>query len=305
MKILVVGCGYIGWPLAVNLARAGHEVHGMRRSFPPAIEADPPGLVRLQADITRPATLEHLPAGYDWVVLCAASGGGGPEAYRSLYVEGTRNVMDWLAGGPPRKLVYTSSTSVYGQDDGSVVDEASPTHPPTETGQLLVQAERQLLAAARAGEVPAVVLRLAGIYGPGRGYWFRRFLAGEALIEGRGQRYLNMIHRDDVIGAVIAALERAGAGEIFNVVDNEPVSQVELFKWLARRLDRPMPPSIEEDAAVVRKRGSSNKRVSNRKLATQLGYQLKYPTFREGYEAETPTDFTDSTDGKKSPPGIC
>jgi nucleoside-diphosphate-sugar epimerase len=194
--------------------------------------------------------------------------------------------VEWLAATPPKKFVYTSSTSVYGQNDGSVVKENSSTQPAAETAQVLVETERVLLAAARERKFPAVILRLAGIYGPNRGYWLKQYLKGEAQIEGSGTRILNMIHRDDAAGAIIAALKSGRPGEIYNVADDEPVTLWTFFKWLSDAVGRDMPPSVPEDAEMVRKRGVTNKKVSNRRLKMELGYQFKYPTFRQGYSAE-------------------
>ncbi|HVM46902.1 MAG TPA: NAD-dependent epimerase/dehydratase family protein, partial [Candidatus Acidoferrum sp.] len=190
---------------------------------------------------------------------------------------------EWLSPAMPQKFVYTSSTSVYGQTDGSIVTEASPADPPTDTGRVLVEAERLLLDAAQQHGLPAVVLRVAGIYGPGRGYWFKQYLAGTATIEGAGQRVLNMIHRDDVAGAITAALRKGRPGQIYNAVDDEPVTQLAFFQWLSASTDRPLPPFVPEDPDVARKRGLTNKRVSNRRLKEELGYCFQYPTFREGY----------------------
>ena len=152
--------------------------------------------------------------------------------------------------------------------------------------RILVETERVLLAAARERKFPAVILRLAGIYGPDRGYWFKQYLRNEAQIEGNGARILNMIHRDDVVGAIIAALKSGRPGEIYNAVDDEPVSQLDFFQWLSGPLGKELPPSAPEDAEAVRKRGVTNKKVSNRRLRVELGYQFKYPTFRQGYTAE-------------------
>ena len=182
-----------------------------------------------------------------------------------------------------KKFVYTSSTSVYGQTDGSQVKESSPTEPLAETAKILVETEKVLLAAVAERKFPAVILRVAGIYGPERGHWFKQFLKDEARMEGDGSRFLNMIHRDDLIGCIIAALKNGRPGEIYNAADDEPVSQLHFFQWLAQALDKPLPPS-EPDAD--RKRGVTNKRVSNRKLKMELGHQFKYPNFRKGYSAE-------------------
>jgi nucleoside-diphosphate-sugar epimerase len=139
------------------------------------------------------------------------------------------------------------------------------------------------LTAQRQAGFPAIILRLAGIYGPGRGFWFKQFLAGEATIEGDGTRFLNMIHRDDVAGIIAAALERGTPGEIYNGVDNEPVAQEALFRWLSARLGQPMPPRVAT-AEWPRKRGVTHKRISNRKLREQLAYTFRFPSFREGFE---------------------
>jgi nucleoside-diphosphate-sugar epimerase len=283
MKCLIVGCGYVGLPLGAELVCQGHEVFGLRRSAAAENELEAAGIKPLVADITRPETLAQLPRGFDWVVNCVAAGGG-VENYRRVYLEGTRNLLEWLAFAPPEKFVHTGSTGVYAQYDGSVVTEESSADPVAETAKILRKTENVLLAAARKN-FPAVILRVAGIYGPGRGHWFKQFLRGEARIEGDGSRFLNMIHRDDVAGCIIAALKNGRAGEIYNASDDEPVSQLNFFAWLAETLGKPLPPSVTE-TPDERKRGVTAKRVSNHKLKTELGYQFKYPDFRKGCAAE-------------------
>jgi nucleoside-diphosphate-sugar epimerase len=297
MRVLIVGCGYVGLALGVKLKAEGHEVFGLRRSPESETALRTAGIHPLCGDITQPHSLSALQHPFDWVVHCASAGGGGLEAYRRVYLEGTRNLLARLAATPgsssaghtqrtstaPR-LIYTSSTGVYGQDDGSWVTERSATEPATDTSKVLVEAEEVLLDACRDAGFPAIILRLAGIYGPGRGYWFNQFLNQQARMDGDGSRFLNMIHREDVAGAIMAALERGRPGEVYNVVDDEPVAQRDLFRWLADTLHQPMPPSASRDASL-RKRGATNKRVSNRKLRECLGYRMRFPTFRDGFEA--------------------
>ena len=267
-------------PLGAELVRLGHAVTGLRRRAPDG--RPPTGMELWQADITRPETLRTLRRDFDWVVNCAASGGGTGDDYRQLYLEGNRNLVSWLGAAALQKFVYTSSTSVYGQTDGAVVTEQSPATPEAPGARVLVETEEWLRAAA-AGGFPSVILRVAGIYGPGRGHAFRQYLRGEARIEGDGSRHLNMIHRDDVIGAILAALERGQPGETYNAVDDEPVTQRAFFTGLAEQLRQPLPPSVAAEGELGRKRGISNKRVSNAKLRTRLEYQFKYPDFRAGY----------------------
>jgi nucleoside-diphosphate-sugar epimerase len=286
MRVLIIGCGYVGLPLGAELVRQEHEVFGVRRHPTPQADLQAAGIKPLVADITQPAELARLPAPFDWVVNCVSSTGGGAEEYRRVYLQGTRNLIEWLASAPPQKFVYTSSTSVYGQTDGSLVKESSPTEPLAETARVLVETEKVLLGAAREKKFPAVILRVAGIYGPDRGYWFKQHLKNEARIEGKGERLLNMIHRDDVVGIIIAALKNGRAGEVYNAVDDGPVTQLQFFRWLAGALDLLMPPAASEDPDASRKRGLTNKKVSNRKMKMELGYLFKFPTFRQGYTAE-------------------
>lgn len=284
MRVLIVGCGYVGLPLGAELVKQGHAVFGLRRSA--AAELKAAGITPLPADLTRAESLAGLPRDFDWVVNCVASGGGGVGEYQQLYLQGTRNLVAWLAGSPLKKFVYTSSTGVYGQNDGELVTEASPAQPESETAKVLVETEKVLLAAAREQNFLAVILRVAGIYGPERGYLLKQYLRNEARLEGRGERILNMIHRADLIGVIIAALQRGRAGEIYNAVDDEPVTQLIFFEWLAGTLGKVLPPSATADEATLRRRGLTNKKVSNRRLKLELGYQFKYPNFRKGYAAE-------------------
>jgi nucleoside-diphosphate-sugar epimerase len=286
MRVLIIGCGYVGTALANRLGTLGHEVWALRRSRSFAESASASGIKFLQADITRAETLSSLPSLYDWVVNCVSASHGGVEAYRATYVDGMRTLLEWLRETAPLKLVYTSSTGVYGQTDGSAVDEGSPTAPEAETARVLVEAEEVLLEAARRDGFPGVVLRVAGIYGPGRGFWLKQFLNGEACIEGEGERVLNSIHLEDVVGSIVVALERGTPGWIYNAVDDRPSTQLEVFQWLSQCLNKPLPPRAAPGADPARKRGLTSKRVSNRRLRTELGYRFRYPTFKEGYAAE-------------------
>jgi nucleoside-diphosphate-sugar epimerase len=285
MRVLIVGCGYVGLSLGVELVRLGHEVSGLRRSASAENELKAAGIQPRFGDATKPETLAKLPREFDWVVNCVAAGGGA-ENYQRVYLQGTRNLIEWLSPNPPKKFVYTSSTSVYGQTDGSPVKESSPTEPFVETAKILLETEKVLLAAVAERKFPAVILRVAGIYGPDRGHGFKQFLKNEARMEDDGSRFLNMIHRDDLIGCIIAALKNGRPGEVYNAADDEPVSQLHFFQWLAQALDKPLPPSEPENPDAARKRGVTNKRVSNRKLKMELGHQFKYPNFRKGYSAE-------------------
>lgn len=286
MRVLVLGCGYVGLPLGAELVRQGHEVHGVRRSAEDDAEIKAAGIIPHVADITNPEDLTKLPGPFDWVVNCVSSTKGGVDEYRQVYLQGARNLIEWLAVNPPKKYVYTSSTSVYGQKDGSVVKEHSPAEPESDTSKVLVETEKLLLEAQQQKKFPAVILRVAGIYGPGRGHLFQQYLKNEARIAGKGERIINMIHLADLVGVIIAALKNGRSGEIYNVVDDEPVTQIHFFQWLAEALGKWPPPFATEEENAARKRGLTNKKVQNRRLKMELGFQFKYPTFRQGYTAE-------------------
>lgn len=285
MRVLVVGCGYVGMSLAAELARQGHDVFGLRRS--PAVndEMTAAGIQPIQADITLPESLDALPLPFDWVVNTTSSTRGGADDYRRVYLEGTRNLVEALRKAPPKKYVYTSSTGVYEQNDGTLISENSPSLPTSPTGQVLMETENLLQEAFRNDEFPAVVLRVSGIYGPGRGYFLSQYLAGSAVIPGEGDRFVNMVHREDLVSAIISALKSGRPGDTYNVSDDEPVRVIHLYRWLSETLGRAMPRFVPE-TPEARKRAATNKRVSNRKLKAELGVQFKYPNFRLGFTAE-------------------
>jgi nucleoside-diphosphate-sugar epimerase len=283
MRVLIVGCGYVGLPLGKELVRQGHEVYGLRRSATAEGELRSTGIFPLLADVTKLVELKKLPHDFDWVVNCVAAGGDA-ENYRQVYLQGTKNLIEWLGPNPPQKFVYTSSTSVYAQNDGSIVTEKNLAEPLVEASKILVETEKVLRDAFQQKKFPTIVLRVAGIYGPERGHWFKQFLKGHAQIEGDGSRFLNMIHRDDLAGCIIAALKNGRAGEIYNAADDEPVTQLKFFQWLAETFGTDLPPSVSEN--LERRRGVTNKQVSNAKLRAELKCEFQFPDFRAGYAAE-------------------
>jgi len=211
--------------------------------------------------------------GLDVVIHCASSGRGGADQYRSVYLEGARNLADVLT---PRLLIFTSSTSVYAQTDGGWVTEESPADPDRETGRVLRETED--LVCARGG----IAARLAGIYGPGRSVLLKKFFSGEAVIEGDGRRWINQIHRDDVAGALHTLATKRVPG-VFNVADDLPIAQRELYAWLSEWFGHPLPPTGPIDPN--RKRGWTHKQVSNARLR-ELGWIPGYPSFFDAVERD-------------------
>jgi nucleoside-diphosphate-sugar epimerase len=266
----VAGCGFTGLATARLLHERGWKVIGGTHSAESAAALGGEAFPVIACDITDRAALARLPA-VEAVVHCASSGRGGVEQYRAVYLEGARALAEVLR---PRRFVFTSSTSVYSQTDGSIVTEESAAEPDRETGRVLREAEDVVLA------LGGSVARLAGIYGPGRSVLLKRFFSGEAIIEGDGGRVINQVHRDDVASA-LALLTEHGVRGIFNVCDDEPMTQRAVYEWLSQRFQKPLPPSGPIDPN--RKRGWTSKRLSNAKLRA-LGWTPRHPSFRDAVE---------------------
>ena len=226
MRILVIGCGYVGLPLAQTLARMGHQVHGTRRSEFSAADVTPHAL-----DVTDRSSFEAIPQDFDVIYYTPSSSRGDASVHQAVFVDGTTHLLNWL-GDTATRLIFTSSTSVYPQTDGNWVDETANHDGATGTAINLLQAE----ALFQESPQLATILRVAGIYGPERGYLYRQFLKDEAVITQGGSRWINMIHRDDVVSALVTALNVPPG--IYNASDDEPLTQRAFFEWLAKELDK-------------------------------------------------------------------
>jgi nucleoside-diphosphate-sugar epimerase len=273
MKTLVIGCGYVGLPLALLWRDGGDEVTAWVHS-----PASATALVQHQfarvivGSVAGPCLWREIEP-QDRVVLCASSNRGGPEAYREVFLEGAR----MMAGRQPAaRKIFVSSTSVYGQANGEIVTEDSPAESAAETGKILREAEE----IARAGG--AIVARSAGIYGRGRGVLWEKFKRGDAVIEGDGSRWINQIYRDDLVAALAFLMEAGRPGQVYNIADDEPVTLRDFYAWCAEYSGQPLPPSGPVN--TNRKRGRTSKRVSNAKLRA-LGWRPIYANFRDGIAA--------------------
>ncbi|SDM10589.1 Nucleoside-diphosphate-sugar epimerase [Halogranum gelatinilyticum] len=288
MRVGILGCGYVGLELGRQLTDAGHDVVGVRRSDEGLAAIEDAGFEAVRADVTEPDSLDAVPD-VDWLVFAASSGGRGADAAQRVFVDGLTTAIEGFASreNPPERLVYTSSTGVYGDHGGDFVDESTPLEPTTDKTRVLVEAERVAREVAADHGIEGTVARFAGLYGPDR-YRLSRYIDGP-VTEG----YLNMVHREDAAGAVAYLLtEDLARGEVVMVVDDEPVDKWAFADWLADECGVPEPEkrTNEERLAAgdlseaARRRILTSKRCSNEKLR-DLGYEFRYPTFREGYRA--------------------
>ena len=282
-RILIAGCGYVGEAAGDLFHAANWDVEGWVLSSESAERLSAkPYLIRL-VDISQSAQVAEHSASFDAVIHCVSSRGGDAEIYREIYLNGARNLLESF---PEAATLFTSSTSVYAQCDGSWVTEQSETKPLRETSRILLEVEKFIL------DKDGIVVRLAGIYGPRRSALLSKFLNGTATIDPENDHFVNQVHRDDIAAALFRLLNREpqDRAQIYNLVDDQPVLQSECYRWLAQRLNRPLPPMVKSEQQ--RKRGNTNKRVSNVKLR-RSGWTPQYPTFADAMEKSILPSFTD------------
>jgi nucleoside-diphosphate-sugar epimerase len=268
--VLIVGCGYVGESLARVLLEQDHVVYGMRRNE----SGLPGGIGEISADVSRAETIGMLPDGIEYVVYCVAAKARDEAAYRGAYIDGVGNVLRALADEcqPVRRLLFTSSTSVYGQSRGEWVDEDAPTRPLGFSGETMLLAE----GLVRGSRYPSTVLRLGGIYGPGRTSLVDQVRAGQ-VPPASAAGFTNRIHRDDAARAIAHLLLHPDPEPLYLGVDCEPADRLDVHRWLAAELGIEARASAEET-----RRQAGSKRCSNA-LLLRSGFEFLYPTFREGY----------------------
>ena len=273
MLVIVFGAGFVGKPLCSLLETAGHQVVPVTRHQGDGLAA---------CDITDAKALEGLREEVgqaDAMVHCASSGRGSADPvvrYRAVYLEGCRNIIRVFS---PATLVFASSSSVYGQTDGSIVDESSCTEPLTETGRVLLDAEELVLGYGGS------VARLAGIYGPGRSYLLKRYLEGAAQIDGESPeaegRWINQVHCQDAASALAHLTGMAADPGIYNVCDETPLRQRACYEQFDRRFGLGVPDVLPPDKG--RTRGWSNKCVSGESLRA-AGWCPRYASYFEALD---------------------
>ncbi len=273
--VLIAGCGDLGTETGLRFVAAGWRAIGVRRSA----DKLPDELDGVSADLagSLDPVVATLPETLDALVYTPAADERTEDAYRRAYVTGLERLLDVLdaADRAPRRLLAVSSTAVYGVEDGSDVDEDTPTEPTSVTGPVLVEAERSL----HARRPDAISFRLAGIYGPGRTWLIDQVRSGEAVIPDPPVT-TNRIHRDDAARAIVHLITSvAEPAPIYLGVDHAPVDRGEVLRFLAAELGLPTPPT----GPVERRRGGDKRCRNDRLVAT--GFDLAYPTYREGYRA--------------------
>ncbi len=274
MHILVAGCGWLGTAVAARLMGRGDRVTGIRSDPGRAEGLRALGIEPLALDLAAPDAA--LPDGVEAILALQAAQRGSEAAYRRAYLLANATLLRAARRPGLKALVYSGSTGIFAQRDGSEVDETSPPAPAPGTSQVLAEAERMLLGAAAEG-LPVRIVRLSGLYGPARTGVIERVRSGSLALGPGDGAWMNFCHRDDAVEAIIAALDRGRDGAVYHATDALPLRRREVVRHVAGRLGIP-PPSSAAPAA------GPDRRVSGLRTRAELGLELRWPSLREGLE---------------------
>lgn len=269
MRVLIAGCGDVGNVLATALLQDGHTVYGLKRDT----STLPDGVHPIGADLLDPATLTDLPVDIDSLVFMPTPASRDQAAYEDIFIQGWKNLWAGLIQTPARVLLV-SSTAVYGESGGGIVDEETNPEPTGFNGKVLLEMEH---TAASCTE-NLVIVRISGIYGPGRERLIRLSVSEGLEVQQTPPYFTNRIHRDDAAAALKHLLEIEKPEALYLATDDQPVPRYEVVEWLAKIQGRVSPKGL------VNENASRGKRVSNRRLR-ESGFSLSYPDYQAGYGA--------------------
>ena len=281
-SLLIFGCGYVGLELARQSLELGWSVTAFTRNQQSAEKAEKIGAIPVIGILQDREWWDQLSPDYDHVVNSVGAYSPSLEGYQQSYFMGMRSVVDWLeqANGRVKNLLFTSSSSVYPQKDGSLVNEKSEHQGVSARGKILLDAERICLQASEKLAVRRFVVRLSGLYGPGRHLLVDKIRRQEPM-SGNPRRVLNLTHRDDAASAVLSVLQSSDlcGGGIFNACDGQHATRGEIVSWVAEHLGTTAPKFEEIDQDQ-----GPHRRVDNTKIKQVLGWSPKFPNFQSGYE---------------------
>lgn len=281
-SVIIFGCGFVGMELARRCLELGWSVSALTRNPQKVAEAKDLGLYTVQGNLHESGWWDELPGNFDHVVNCVGAASPSIDGYRDSYLKGMHSVLGWIKqnGSRVNNLVFTSSSSVYPQTDGSLVNEKSDTSGASDRGQILVNAEQACLHASAELARRRSVIRFSGLYGPGRHLLVDKIRRGDPM-SGCPQRILNLIHRDDAASALLAILEAEDSvdGGIFNACDGQHATRGEIANWVAGRVGVQAPEFIgaPEDHGP-------NRCVENSKIKKVFGWVPRFADFQTGYE---------------------
>jgi nucleoside-diphosphate-sugar epimerase len=277
-RVLIAGCGDLGLRVAklLGIESTANRTWGLRRqpNLEPLLEL--PGFSWIAADLTQPETLHDLPEGITHVLYTAAPNARTEDDYRAVYRDGLERLVNAVASPSLQRVLFISSTAVYGDHGAQWIDEDTPTAPKSFNGQVLLETEQWLQG--QCARFETLSLRLSGIYGPGRSYLLDRLRAGQATAPAAESHWVNRIHIEDAAAAVLHLLNLPNSQPIYLVTDSTPLPMRVLYDALAKLVGGPTPPEGAAPTSV------GSKRLSNARLRDS-GFTFKWPDSREGHAA--------------------
>lgn len=282
-RTLIVGCGYLGLRVGKQLVGRGELVYGTVRSSARAVSLQEAGIEPLIANVLEPGTLAALPD-VERVLYCVGFDRSGADSMRTVYVDGVHNFLEHYPGSAAR-LVYVSSTGVYGRNDGGWISEDDPAEPAHESGRVCLDAEATARRLGGVRKLDPVVIRCSGLYGPHR-IPRKASLERNEPIVGDPTKFLNLIHIDDAAKLAVAALDRGAPGRIYHVSDDRPSERREFYNLVTNLLG--IAPArfetlTQDNPAAARE--ESNKRISNHRIRSELKVELTFPDIQSGVPA--------------------
>jgi nucleoside-diphosphate-sugar epimerase len=277
IRLLIAGCGDLGCRIAnIVLQKSGHCVWGLRRSSESVI-TQAPGFNWHVADLSKPETLAMLPAGITHILFSAAPNVRTESAYRDVYFNGLKNVAQRALNPSLKRILFVSSSAVYGEHGDEWVDEETPVNPQNFNGRILFESEQWLKQFGKEHTIKTLSLRLSGIYGPGRATGLlERLKLGQIGAPSTPLHWANRIHVEDAASAIMHLLNVPEPMSTYLVTDSTPLPIRELYEALAELVGGPVPPEASAPNFV------GSKRLSNARLLAS-GFELKWPDSRAGY----------------------
>jgi nucleoside-diphosphate-sugar epimerase len=287
-NVVIIGCGDIGRRVGALWRSRKAQVYGVARGNATAAAMGEVGIVPIRGDLDDPTSLAELKVGGALVYYFAPPpASGGRDTRMRNFVRG----LD--AGEPPARIVYLSTTGIYGDSGGGWINEDTPPNPQTDRARRRLDAETILRGWAAARDVAWVILRVPGIYGPGR-LPVQRLRERKPVLEPAACGYTNRIHAEDLARVGVAAAD-GPAGAIYNVSDGQPGTMTDYFNRVADALGLPRPPVVDREEArrvmtpAMLSYLAESRRIDNRRMRERLGMTLLYPDLETGLAASIRT----------------
>jgi nucleoside-diphosphate-sugar epimerase len=276
IRLLIAGCGDLGMRVALRvLQNPTNSVWGLKRTHPD-IQEKMLGFRWVEADLSIPESMKELPTGITHILFSAAPNRRTESDYRALYFDGLRNVVQNAYSPTLKRVLFISSTAVYGEHGDEWVNEDTPVNPKNFNGRVLLEAEQWLDAFGREQALTTINLRLSGIYGPGRMALIEKLKIGQVGAPSSAAHWSNRIHVDDAAAAVVYLMGFEQPQSTYLITDSTPLPMRTLYEALAEQVGGPVPPVSESPAFV------GSKRLSNARLR-EAGFVFQWPDSRDGY----------------------